>query len=73
MKLDVNGADSVTLTSLSTSVNTSIDLGGANTINLSDTDVTAFGLSITTGTGGTLTAAALTSPLDAMMMMKHLH
>ena len=56
-ELSVNGADSVTLTTVGTSVNIN------SLAAVSDTDVT--GLSITTGTGGTLTAAALTSPLDA--------
>ena len=55
---------------------TSIDLGGANTINLEDAGTSvninsmdAFGtanaLTIHTATGGTLTAAALTTPVDA--------
>ena len=55
---------------------TSIDLGGANTINLEDSGTSvninsmdAFGtanaLTIHTATGGTLTAAALTTPVDA--------
>ena len=54
---------------------TSIDLGAANTINLEDAGTSvninsmdAFGtanaLTIHTATGGTLTAAALTTPLD---------
>ncbi len=54
---------------------TSIDLGAANTINLEDAGTsvninslakfgTANALTIHTATGGTLTAAALTSPLD---------
>ena len=54
---------------------TSIDLGAANTINLEDAGTsvninslakfgTAAALTIHTATGGTLTAAALTSPLD---------
>ena len=56
-EISVNGADSVTLTTVGTSVNIN------SLAAVSDTDVT--GLSITTGAGGTLTAAALTSPLDA--------
>ena len=54
---------------------TSIDIGAANTINLEDSGTsvninsiakfgTANALTIHTATGGTLTAAALTSPLD---------
>jgi hypothetical protein len=54
---------------------TSIDIGGANTINLEDSGTsvninsiakfgTANALTIHTKTGGTLTAGALTSPLD---------
>ena len=54
---------------------TSIDLGAANTINLEDSGTsvninsiakfgTANALTIHTATGGTLTAGALTSPLD---------
>ncbi len=56
-EVSVNGADSVTLTTVGTSVNIN------SLAAVSDTDVT--GLSITTGAGGTLTAAALTSPLDS--------
>ena len=56
-EISVNGADSVTLTTVGTSVNIN------SLAAVSDADVT--GLSITTGAGGTLTAAALTSPLDA--------
>jgi hypothetical protein len=56
-EISVNGADSVTLTTVGTSVNIN------SLAAVSDADVT--GLSITTGAGGTLTAAALTTPLDS--------
>ena len=76
---DADTANAGMMTSLSMPLlasATSIDIGGANTINLEDSGTsvninsiakfgTANALTIHTKTGGTLTAAALTSPLDA--------